>query len=279
MSNVFNLAYEYLGITKKDFSRFQLDILPVSMDKLEKNRFKFIEIGPGLSQNVINFYINNLKKAKISKSEYVSRKIYKNIIQPINCFCYSEKCIPTMENSIKSLDFFRSIVIASQNSKNKIEKIQKHKKLDRLARNDILNSSIRRSLKERNVLWEEIENGLSRLLKNEKNNNPKKLTNCNLSNNEMILLDIGLMLHGHQFKKWIKSNNYWFWQEKPKNIVIGHYHVMLPMIRYNSLIIFNGHLKNLYRNKFSKYYLSHMGQCAIMKKEKSIIKVFFHRLA
>ncbi len=193
--------------------------------------------------NILNFYLNTFKKSNIPKEEYCACKNLRNH-GPIrgNRICYSEKCVPTVEKCIKELDLFKAAIIGMVAAENKIKEIERHRKIRKDDKSKFLDKYVRERIKDRKRMWQEIDQGIARLLGDGEKKEAKILNEVNLDKEGMRLVSNNyLTLHGYQFKKWIKSNTYWKFSKKPQFIGLGHYHIMLPMIRFNTLIIFSGH--------------------------------------
>jgi hypothetical protein len=187
-------------------------------------------------------------------------------INPVNIICYSLNCLRTIEEIIKELDMFKALVFGVENAKNRILHFNKYKnkELNEYQEKKIFEKEIKKKINERNSFWGEIEDGISRLLNGDKHiAMAYVLSEDDITREGMLLTNNSLILHGHQLQEWRKNKQYWFWKNtKPKLVCLGHYHIMLPMVRYDTIILFNGHFKSEHETDFKNHYLSHMGTCA-----------------
>jgi hypothetical protein len=248
----------YIDIKDEDF-RYPFFILLCFFKEYRK--YKFVERGPGLSLNVLGFYLNSFKKANILKSDYKVRRYFSKFHLE-NLICYSDNCVPIIESCVRKLDLFKTIIMGITTAENQIQKIEKYKKLSKEYKDRIFDSYIRRRIKDRKKMWLEMEEGVERLFWRQQtySKNAIILTEEDLLKDGIKLEhDVILKLHGSQLKEWINKNIYWKFLQKPKYIFLGHYHIMFPMIRHNALILFLGHFLSKHKIKLSNYHLSHLG--------------------
>jgi hypothetical protein len=252
---IFKLINNYLGI-KED--NFRFSVIPNFSSKKCKE-YKFCESGKGISINVINFYLNRLKDASISKKQYCACKKFSGNDREgfENAICYSEKCVPIIEKCIYDLDLLKAVVMGAVSAEKDRKKFNRLEKFDE---NKILNDKILKKIKARKKMWQEINEGINRLLEDNGKKKGRILDESDLDNQEMSFIsENALMFHGHQLREWKKRNIYWTLSKKPQVVFLGHYHLMCPMIRQNTLIIFNGHFLNEYKTILTNYYLTHVG--------------------
>jgi len=284
--DIFNLIKNYrLDIAQRDFD-YRFRILHY-LHKVDES-YEFTEIGEGVSLKNINFYLSHFKKANIPKSEYSVYKCYSVKRYPkkqffVNAISYTRNCIPIIKNCIYKLDMFKAVVMGVVSAENRIEELEKYKTVLQEEKERIIDHSVREKLKNRRKMWQEIEEGVNRFLEGERfcrGGNPTIFNNEDFLNQGIHEYQEGfLMFHGDQFRRWVRNNICWKFSTKPKLIQLGHFHMMFPMIKGTTLVIFNGHFVGQYQTKFSKYYFSHLGASTLTTDFKEVKNIMFLRLA
>jgi len=289
-NEIFNLVknYQFLHITQKDFDhRFRMPLYRFKIDE----RYMFTEIGEDISPEIINFYLNNLKKANIPKYEYsaykcYSIKHYSNKLFFVNAIGYTRRCVPVIKDCIYKLDMLKAVIMGIVSAENRVKELKKYKTVSREEIDGIMDYSIKKKLKDRKRMWQEIEEGINRFLSGDNIHKgvgstifrDEDLLSQNIHKGISSLPESFLMLHGDQLRRWIRNNIYWELSEKPKLIMLGHFHIMFPMIKNTTLIMFQGHFVDQYQTKFSKYYFSHLGGSTFEANFEEIRNVTFLRL-
>lgn len=273
----FKLIGSYINIGAKDFNR-STSIPIFSSEKCKE--YKFSEGGKGLKLNVLNFYLNNLENKSIPKNQYCACREFENgECASGNKICYSEKCIPVIEKCVYGLDLFKAAMMGITTAENQIRQIKKYRKLNKHGEISIFDRYVRVAIQKRKKMWQEINEGIGRLLKGRAREGAQILSETDADMEGMRFKGRqNLMLHGHQFKDWKNRNVYWKFFEKPKTISLAHYHIMLPMFKFNTLIIFNGHLSSGYETILDDYYFSHVGAVSLIEKGGVVKRVNFMRI-
>jgi len=276
--------YKSLNIKRRDFNyQFRM---PRYRHKVNES-YEFTEIGDGVSPKNINFYLSNFKKANIPKSEYsvykcYSAKHYSGKRFFVNTISYTRNCVPIIKNCIYKLDMLKTVVMGIVSADSRAEELKKYKTVSQEEKERIIDCSVRKKLKNRRKMWREIEEGVNRFLEGErfcKSKRPIIFSNRDFLNQGVHEYQEGfLMFHGDQFRRWVQNNMCWRFSTKPKLIQLGHFHMMFPMLKNTTLIIFSGHFVEQHQTKFSKYYFSHLGGSTLTTDFKEVKNIMFLRL-
>jgi len=263
-----------LDISDLNFKNYQYDIQEFSSSTHDD--WQFIDFG--LSEENICLYLYCMNDNGVTDFCIVNGKPdnIPNIPMHDYAICFREDAIPSHEEVIKKAENIKAIYYATQKTRNLVFNFQKHRDLSSNDIQNILSGRIRSSLHNRRRMWHEIEEGLRRIL------GPKPI-GCNRdilqeSQYTPVKKYLLLSIHGDQLRDFIRSNCYAV--DSNNNdinvdaLILGHFHIEMIMIRFNTLIILNGHwLESIHPHRDE--FLTHIGYHRVLVE--TYIKSRIHR--
>lgn len=265
LNNILNIAYKSevkrtigLDISDLSFENYQPEIQDFSSSI--HNEWQCIDFG--LSEENICLYLDCLNKNGITDFCIVRGRPRNipNAEMHDYAICFGEEAIPSHEEVIKKTENIKAIYLATLGTKNQVVNIKKHLDLSSNQIHNLLHKKINDSLHNRSSMWHEIEEGLRRILGTKPNRcNTTELQEYRYTPIRDYLI---LTIHGNQLHDFIQTDSYAVNNYNndivPDVLVLGHFHIMMIMIRFNTLILFNGHwLNSIYKNEFISHIGSH----------------------
>jgi len=222
-------------------------------------RWRFVD--RGLSEKNIALYVyfldkNNIKNYCIGKGFFEES----NTSKARYAICFETNTIDVLETVIRKSDIIKAIYSGKFSTEIDVNKIQQYRVLKKDDIEKIFFSKVSSNVKSRRRMWNEIDEGIRRIIGRKPNNcrttilpdaTINKIKNCRI-----------LSLHGHQLRDLIQ-NNYYALDANGENInvdlmMMGHYHLLMIMIRYNTIILLTGCFVGN-RIGYREEFISHIG--------------------
>ncbi len=258
-----------------DIKKLSLKNVTLQKNANLKQNWSFVDIG--LSEKIAALYLYHLQKNNINNYCVASNNLIDYSEKYVVCF--ERNGLSAIESAVKDADFIKAIYSGTLSIKFKVQEIQKHRKLTRKDVEKILLKNIAKNIKARKRMWNEMEEGIRRIL-------GKKKNGCNISvleRGQYIENDACkiFMIHGDELRDLIQNNCYAI-DNNSHNIsanalMLSHYHMEMVLERFNTLVIFGGCLVSD-KIGYNQELLSHLGFPTFSMNSKKICNVTMTRI-
>ena len=246
--NLNNLTFNKSNVTLKDCKDCEKEFSVTDIGLGEDNLSLFWQY---CKSAISNDYCAGINKNEDKSFEYR--------------FCYNESCFDLIVDAIKKMDQIIAISRARYNLIKRCDTRIQHKKF-------VSNTFIKKNFdnwsksltKTREKMWNEIDEGLRRLLKVPQ----QTWKNTPTYHGEFSDQD-GLkirFLHGNLLRRLIRNDRYDVVPQKVDVILMGHYHLLMVFKKSNTWIVIVGHYE-MSKLKRRTGFLSHVGSAIMIVNE------------
>jgi len=111
-------------------------------------------------------------------------------------------------------------------------------KVDEHVVKDLVENESLKKVKQRNQMWNEIDEGLERLLVGRKGQKRVMLQETKTLSPGGFKL---WTMHGQQLKELVREQTFAIRPKKVDVVVLSHYHIQMVMKRFGAWVVFSGH--------------------------------------